>query len=186
MNIVRQAGFVVVAASAAILHTMPVSAQRYSAVRHDEVVTLADRQTDTVVTIEYRATLSDGALVDSTDHCGPVTYLHGNEQIFPELEQAVDGLVAGDAGPVRDHLRAPLADQARLARFLENHDEPRAAAVFPPDRHEAAALPHPPDEPPLRFGRARDRDGADRRDEHERAHEAAVYAISAVVHKVLW
>ena len=52
--------------------------------------------TDTVVTIEYRATLSDGALVDSTDHCGPVTYLHGNEQIFPELERAVDGLTAGE------------------------------------------------------------------------------------------
>jgi len=51
-----------------------------------------------------------------------------------------DRLVAGAAGPVRDHLRAPLAAQARLARFLENHDEPRAAAVFPSDRHEAAAL----------------------------------------------
>jgi FKBP-type peptidyl-prolyl cis-trans isomerase 2 len=51
--------------------------------------------TDTVVTIEYRATLSNGELVDSTDHCGPVTYLHGNEQIFPQLEQAVDGLSAG-------------------------------------------------------------------------------------------
>jgi hypothetical protein len=51
-----------------------------------------------------------------------------------------DRLVAGDAGRVRDHLRAPLEEQARLARFLENHDEPRAAAVFSPDRHEAAAL----------------------------------------------
>jgi hypothetical protein len=51
-----------------------------------------------------------------------------------------DRLVAGVAGPVRDHLRGPLDEQARLARFLENHDEPRAAAVFPPDRHEAAAL----------------------------------------------
>ncbi|MEO6027137.1 MAG: peptidylprolyl isomerase [Candidatus Binatia bacterium] len=52
--------------------------------------------TDTVVTIEYSAKLSNGDLIDSTDHCGPVTYLHGNEQIFPALEQAVDGLVAGD------------------------------------------------------------------------------------------
>ena len=51
-----------------------------------------------------------------------------------------DRLVAGPAGPVRDHLRAPLGEQAHLARFLENHDEPRAAAVFPFDRHEAAAL----------------------------------------------
>mgnify|MGYP001165944697 FL=1 len=52
--------------------------------------------TDTVVTIEYSARLSNGDLVDSTDPCGPVTYLHGNEQIFPALEQAVDGLVAGE------------------------------------------------------------------------------------------
>jgi len=52
--------------------------------------------TDTVVTIEYRASLSNGDLVDSTDHCGPVTYLHGNEQIFPALEQAVEGLLAGE------------------------------------------------------------------------------------------
>jgi FKBP-type peptidyl-prolyl cis-trans isomerase SlyD len=52
--------------------------------------------TDRVVTIEYRATLTNGELVDSTDHCGPVTYLHGNEQIFPELERAVDGLSAGE------------------------------------------------------------------------------------------
>jgi FKBP-type peptidyl-prolyl cis-trans isomerase 2 len=52
--------------------------------------------TDTVVTIEYRASLTNGDLVDSTDHCGPVTYLHGNEQIFPALEQAVDGLTAGE------------------------------------------------------------------------------------------
>jgi FKBP-type peptidyl-prolyl cis-trans isomerase 2 len=52
--------------------------------------------TDTVVTIEYRATLTNGELVDSTERCGPVTYLHGNEQIFPQLEQAVDGLRPGE------------------------------------------------------------------------------------------
>ncbi len=52
--------------------------------------------TDVVVTIEYRAALTNGDLVDSTERCGPVTYLHGNEQIFPELERAVEGLVAGE------------------------------------------------------------------------------------------
>ncbi len=51
---------------------------------------------DVVVTIEYRATLTNGDLVDSTERCGPVTYLHGNEQIFPALEQAVDGLLPGE------------------------------------------------------------------------------------------
>jgi len=50
---------------------------------------------DTVVTIEYAARLEDGALIDSTEHCGPVSYLHGNEQIFPALEAAVEGLAPG-------------------------------------------------------------------------------------------
>jgi glycosidase len=50
-----------------------------------------------------------------------------------------DRLVAGDPGPVREHLGAPLDFQNRLARFLENHDEPRAAAVFAPQAHMAAA-----------------------------------------------
>jgi hypothetical protein len=44
------------------------------------------------------------------------------------------------ARPVRDHFRAGLDYQDKLARFLENHDEPRAAATFPPDVHEAAAV----------------------------------------------
>src|SRR5581483_7716438 len=41
--------------------------------------------------------------------------------------------------PVREHLLADLAYQGKMVRFLENHDEPRAAATFPPDMHEAAA-----------------------------------------------
>jgi glycosidase len=44
------------------------------------------------------------------------------------------------ARPVREHFRAGLDYQDRLARFLENHDEPRAAATFPPGVHEAAAV----------------------------------------------
>jgi hypothetical protein len=44
------------------------------------------------------------------------------------------------ARPVREHLCAGLDYQAKLARFLENHDEPRAAATFAPTLHEAAAV----------------------------------------------
>jgi hypothetical protein len=44
------------------------------------------------------------------------------------------------ARPVRDHFRAGPDYQDKLARFLENHDEPRAAATFPPGVHEAAAV----------------------------------------------
>jgi hypothetical protein len=42
-----------------------------------------------------------------------------------------DRLREGHARPVREHLRAGLDYQSRLSRFLENHDEPRAA-TFPP------------------------------------------------------
>ncbi len=51
-----------------------------------------------------------------------------------------DRLREGHARPVREHLLAGPEYQSRLARFLENHDEPRAAAAFPPGMHEAAAV----------------------------------------------
>jgi glycosidase len=44
------------------------------------------------------------------------------------------------ARPVREHFHAGLDFQDKLARFLENHDEPRAAATFPHGMHEAAAV----------------------------------------------
>ncbi len=51
-----------------------------------------------------------------------------------------DRLVHGDAGSIREHLAAGLEYQRRLVRFLENHDEPRAAAVFPGDKLRAALV----------------------------------------------
>jgi hypothetical protein len=51
-----------------------------------------------------------------------------------------DRLREGHARPVRQHFHAGLDYQDKLARFMENHDEPRAAATFSPDAHEAAAV----------------------------------------------
>jgi Alpha amylase, catalytic domain len=51
-----------------------------------------------------------------------------------------DRLRDGHARPVREHLYAGLDYQSKLARFMENHDEPRAAATFAPGMHEAAAV----------------------------------------------
>jgi hypothetical protein len=51
-----------------------------------------------------------------------------------------DRLEEGHGRPVREHLHAGLDYQDHMARFLENHDEPRAAATFAPDEHEAAAV----------------------------------------------
>jgi hypothetical protein len=50
-----------------------------------------------------------------------------------------DRLRAGNARSLREHLDAGLDYQAKLARFLENHDEPRAAAAFAWPQHRAAA-----------------------------------------------
>jgi len=51
-----------------------------------------------------------------------------------------DRLREGQARPVREHLCAELDYQNKLARFMENHDEPRAAATFEPAMHQAAAV----------------------------------------------
>jgi Alpha amylase, catalytic domain len=51
-----------------------------------------------------------------------------------------DRLREGHARPVREHLQADPDYQNRMARFLENHDEPRAAATFPHEVHKAAAV----------------------------------------------
>jgi hypothetical protein len=51
-----------------------------------------------------------------------------------------DRLRDGHARPVREHFHAGLDYQNKMARFLENHDEPRAAATFSLEVHEAAAV----------------------------------------------
>ena len=51
-----------------------------------------------------------------------------------------DRLRDGHARPVREHLHAGLDYQGKLARFMENHDEPRAAATFAHPMHQAAAI----------------------------------------------
>jgi hypothetical protein len=51
-----------------------------------------------------------------------------------------DRLEHDDAQSVQLHLSADLAYQAKLLRFIENHDEPRAAAIFSPAKERAAAI----------------------------------------------
>jgi len=59
---------------------------------------------------------------------------------FAYDKRLYDRLRDGHARPVREHFHAGLDYQNKLARFLENHDEPRAAATFAPDVHQAAAV----------------------------------------------
>jgi FKBP-type peptidyl-prolyl cis-trans isomerase SlyD len=50
---------------------------------------------NTVVTLSYRVTDSDGSLVDEGEH--PIVYLHGGyDGIFPRIEEALQGKGVGD------------------------------------------------------------------------------------------
>ncbi len=51
-----------------------------------------------------------------------------------------DRMEHGDARVYGLHLLADMAYQQRLVRFLENHDEPRAAATFSAEKSRAAAV----------------------------------------------
>jgi glycosidase len=51
-----------------------------------------------------------------------------------------DRLTHGNAESVRLHLLADIHYQNRLIRFLENHDEPRAASIPAAERNRAAAV----------------------------------------------
>jgi hypothetical protein len=59
---------------------------------------------------------------------------------FTYDKRLYDRLRDGHARPVREHFHASLDYQDKMARFLENHDEPRAAATFPRPIHEATAV----------------------------------------------
>jgi hypothetical protein len=63
---------------------------------------------------------------------------HGFDYAYDK--RLYDRLRDHHALPVREHLLAGLDYQDKLARFLENHDEPRAAATFPTEIHSAAAV----------------------------------------------
>jgi FKBP-type peptidyl-prolyl cis-trans isomerase SlyD len=80
-----------------------------------------------VVGIDYSLHLGDGRVVDASRPGDPLTYLHGEGQIVPGLESALEGLSVGDTKQV---VVAP-------AQGYGEHDPrgvqevPRGA--FPPD-----------------------------------------------------
>jgi glycosidase len=55
-------------------------------------------------------------------------------------EKLYKGITQGEADSVWQHLQADLSYQQRLVRYLENHDEPRAAAAFSGEKVRAAAI----------------------------------------------
>ena len=68
------------------------------------------------------------------------TNLQGQGFDYCYDKRLYDYLLAGEALLAKRHFAAPLPHQEKLAHFLENHDEKRAAAEFSPAQHRAAAV----------------------------------------------
>lgn len=52
---------------------------------------------DCVVSIDYTLTDTDGQVLDTSSGAGPLSYLHGNDNLIPGLEKALEGKTAGDS-----------------------------------------------------------------------------------------
>ena len=50
-----------------------------------------------VVAFDYVLTAPDGKVIDSNEGAGPLAYIHGQGQIIPGLEAALEGRTTGDA-----------------------------------------------------------------------------------------
>ena len=53
------------------------------------------------VTLEYTVTQDDGTVVDSSADGGPLTYVHGRDELLPALEAALAGLTVDDHKLIR-------------------------------------------------------------------------------------
>jgi FKBP-type peptidyl-prolyl cis-trans isomerase SlyD len=55
---------------------------------------------NSVVSLQYSLHLGDGEVVDASEPGDPLVYIHGESQIVPGLEQALEGLEVGAARQV--------------------------------------------------------------------------------------
>ncbi|MET0404579.1 MAG: peptidylprolyl isomerase [Cystobacter sp.] len=89
---------------------------------------------DCVVSLEYRLHLGDGKVIDESEPGQPLAYMHGRGQIVPGLEQALEGVDAGEAKQV---VVAPAQGYGEHdARGLQ--EVPRS--MFPPEAPLAPGL----------------------------------------------
>ena len=80
---------------------------------------MADKvEDDKVVIVQFSVTDEKGTLLDEAPADDPLAYLHGNDNIVPGLEEALDGLAVGDTFNVtvspEDGFGAALEDAERV------------------------------------------------------------------------
>lgn len=80
-----------------------------------------------VVTMNYILKDSDGNVIQSTHNSRPFSYLSGNGQIIPKLEEAVDGLLIGG----KKNVKVDATDA--YGEYDQNATQTIDRKEFPPD-----------------------------------------------------
>ncbi len=86
-------------------------------------------QVGKTVCLDYTLSLPEGTLMDSTQHRGSWTYVHGHTRMPPGLTRGVEGRRVGE------HVRLELAPEEAFGRV-----DPDAWQVFPKERFPASML----------------------------------------------
>lgn len=87
-----------------------------------------------VVSLTYSLTDDEGNVIDSSEDCAPLTYLHGYENIIPGLESALEGVAAGYKSEVVVEAADAYGEVDEEAIFQVRRDE------FPPDMPVAPGM----------------------------------------------
>lgn len=84
---------------------------------------------DKVVSIDYTLTDDEGNILDSSVEIGPLSYLHGADNIIPGLERAIEGkspgdelavnLTAAEAYGERDPMLVQAVPRSQLPRGMQ-------------------------------------------------------------------
>ena len=81
----------------------------------------------TVVSLNYTLTDDDGTVLDTSEGCAPLTYLHGYENIISGLESALEGVEVGHKSEVVVEAADAYGEVAEGRVFAVARDQ------FPPD-----------------------------------------------------
>lgn len=95
---------------------------------------------DHVVSFDYKLTNSRAELLDTSEHSGPMAYIHGYAHIIPGLEKALEGKAAGDeidvtVPPVEAY---GLRDERRMGK-VDRSIFPAGAEIKPGMRFRATS-----------------------------------------------
>ncbi len=82
---------------------------------------------DAYVTLEYTLKDDSGEILDSSENHGPLSYIHGNGQLIPGLETALEGMNAGD--DFKESIPPELAYGIREDEFVHQIEKEKFSAI---------------------------------------------------------